>query len=307
MKRGHRFLLAAAFVFASGQAASGLEFPAGSALQAEEVSIGQASFPTGRFTGSTAAVVKAEGQVLRQVWKVSGSSQSSFQLLSSLKEQLTEDGFVVLFQCQSVSCGGYDFRFEYGHFDAPDMYVDLGDYHYLSALNGTDHIGLLVSRSSSDAFVELLQVGEELKRPTQNAARLPVAIPSDDQNLPLSERLQRSGHVVLSGLEFATGSSNLEDGDDVELVALARFLLEFPDSRVLLVGHTDAVGGLDGNVALSRKRANAVMSRLVEQYGVKAAQISAEGIGYLAPTASNLTDEGRSANRRVEAVLLSLK
>jgi outer membrane protein OmpA-like peptidoglycan-associated protein len=72
---------------------------------------------------------------------------------------------------------------------------------------------------------------------------------------------------------------------------------------VVLVGHTDASGGLAANVALGAKRADAIRARLVAS-GVPTAQVSAEGAGYLAPRASNLTDEGRRLNRRVEVVLV---
>ena len=70
------------------------------------------------------------------------------------------------------------------------------------------------------------------------------------------------------------------------------------------MGHTDNVGSLDANIALSRSRAEAVRARLIEAHGVDGARIEARGIGYLAPAAANDTAEGRETNRRVEAVLL---
>jgi OOP family OmpA-OmpF porin len=72
----------------------------------------------------------------------------------------------------------------------------------------------------------------------------------------------------------------------------------------VLVGHTDATGGLEINISVSRRRAASVVERLVAAYNVPRAQIAAEGVGYLAPRATNLTDAGRTANRRVEAVLV---
>ncbi|MBC7180553.1 MAG: OmpA family protein, partial [Roseovarius sp.] len=89
------------------------------------------------------------------------------------------------------------------------------------------------------------------------------------------------------------------------LVALAAFLRAAPATRVALVGHTDSTGGLEPNSALSRARAEAVLTRLIEQHGVAPAQVEAHGIGYLAPIAPNTSPEGRERNRRVEVVLLS--
>ena len=77
------------------------------------------------------------------------------------------------------------------------------------------------------------------------------------------------------------------------------------NADVLLVGHTDAAGGLEANIALSRRRAASVVAHLVGELGVSRAQVSAEGVGYLVPRASNLTDQGRAENRRVEVVLTS--
>ena len=48
-----------------------------------------------------------------------------------------------------------------------------------------------------------------------------------------------------------------------------------------------------------------LLDRLVEGHGVPRAQLEADGVGYLAPIASNLSEAGRQANRRVEAVLLT--
>ena len=56
--------------------------------------------------------------------------------------------------------------------------------------------------------------------------------------------------------------------------------------------------------ALSRQRAEAAERYLVQRHGIDPSRLSAEGAGYLAPVASNLTAEGREQNRRVEVVLL---
>jgi OOP family OmpA-OmpF porin len=71
-----------------------------------------------------------------------------------------------------------------------------------------------------------------------------------------------------------------------------------------LVGHSDAVGGLEGNIAISKQRAEAVRQRLISKYGIQKSRITAQGIAFLSPRASNQTPEGREQNRRVEAVVL---
>ena len=112
-----------------------------------------------------------------------------------------------------------------------------------------------------------------------------------------------AGSVVLEGLAFESGKAALADPDAPALVALAAWLKANPGRSVTLVGHTDASGSLAANVTLSRQRAATVRQVLIDRYGLSAAQVSAEGVGPLAPRASNDTDQGRAQNRRVEAVL----
>ena len=189
------------------------------------------------------------------------------------------------------------------------MHVDMGDFRFLAARNGSgDHLGLLVSRSTNAGFIQLIRVAETTLTATatngassQQPALTETAAPPSDT----IGRLIARGHVVLSDLTFETGSSALNGGSYASLEALAAFLRENPDRRIALVGHTDAVGTLESNVALSKKRAASVLERLVSDYGAPRGQMTAEGMGYLAPIAPNQTEEGREANRRVEAVLLN--
>ncbi|MEN9060579.1 OmpA family protein [Ponticoccus litoralis] len=110
---------------------------------------------------------------------------------------------------------------------------------------------------------------------------------------------------MLSDVVFAFGSSELGTEEIASLDAIADWLALNPNRKVLIVGHTDATGSLDANRAVSLSRAQSAVRYLRERRGTNPAQIAAEGAGYMAPVASNLTPEGREANRRVEAVLLS--
>ena len=119
------------------------------------------------------------------------------------------------------------------------------------------------------------------------------------------QSLLETGHAVLEGLSFETGSAQLAAGDYEVLQTLADLLASKPDLVVALVGHTDSSGSLDGNIALSKRRAGSVLERLVSDYGVPRRQLDAQGMGYLAPIATNLTEEGRTVNRRVEVIITS--
>jgi OOP family OmpA-OmpF porin len=212
-----------------------------------------------------------------------------------------------LFECGGSECGGFDFRFATEVLPAPDMHVDLTDFRFLSASKGAeDHLSILVSRSENAGFVQMIRVTPVV---AQAKVDTPIQIEASAQapvapTGTLEDSLSQSGRAVLGDLTFETGSAALGAGPFRSLQALAGFLLEDPARRVALVGHTDAVGTLDNNVALSKRRAAAVLERLAATHDVPRSQLEAEGMGYLSPIAPNLTDEGREANRRVEVVLL---
>jgi outer membrane protein OmpA-like peptidoglycan-associated protein len=105
-----------------------------------------------------------------------------------------------------------------------------------------------------------------------------------------------------SGLLFDTDSSNLREESKRNLDNLASSLKNFGDSKILLVGHTDAQGTADYNLALSQRRAEAVATYL-ESRGVSASRVQIEGRGETDPVASNDSDQGRQENRRVEAAI----
>jgi len=102
----------------------------------------------------------------------------------------------------------------------------------------------------------------------------------------------------LHSLEFATSSSTLP-GEYDELDQLARELKDNPGIRIKIDGHTDNVGGEEGNKELSLQRAETVKAYLVKQGG-SPSRITCEGIGSRKPIAENDTEHGRSINRRVE-------
>ena len=75
-----------------------------------------------------------------------------------------------------------------------------------------------------------------------------------------------------------------------------------PQLKLLIVGHTDNVGGLEHNKALSRRRAASVVEALSTWHNINPNRLSSDGVAYLAPVASNRNEAGRSRNRRVELV-----
>jgi outer membrane protein OmpA-like peptidoglycan-associated protein len=117
-----------------------------------------------------------------------------------------------------------------------------------------------------------------------------------------AESIESSGHAAVYGVYFDTGLAVLKPESGPALVEIAKLLAAKPGLKLRLVGHTDAVGGLEANMKLSQARAGAVLAALTGQHGVAADRVSAHGVGPLAPVATNGTEEGRARNRRVELV-----
>ena len=301
---------------AQGQALD-LALPANAVPTADQVQTPHSYvLPLGPYAQGGGAGLALEGRVQLRAWRLEGRGLTTLQLLQPLRAQFLQAGAKVLFECEAAQCGGFDFRFNIKVLPAPAMRVGLGDYRFLALqLNAETHASLLVSRFGNAGFIQLVTVaanpgGTPAVQAHTHAPALaaPGAVPAvpvqDEVAQTLGAQLWAQGRAILADLEFTSGAADLGAGPFQSLAMLAQFLQDHPNSRVALVGHTDAVGALEGNIALSRRRAAQVVARLVADYGIDTARLQAEGMGFLAPIASNRTAEGRLANRRVEVILL---
>lgn len=107
-----------------------------------------------------------------------------------------------------------------------------------------------------------------------------------------------------SGLLYDFDSDVVRPEAKANLHELAASLDKYPGSNLLIVGHTDALGSTAYNQALSERRANAAATYLMSQ-GVAGSRIAARGLGETEPVASNDTEAGRQANRRVEVAIFA--
>jgi OOP family OmpA-OmpF porin len=260
--------------------------------------------PTGPFASGAVPTRTVEGPLRQTAWRVDQPGATTLDLLAPLRAQVQAEGFRTLFECEAEACGGFDFRFATLVLPEPEMHVDLGDFRFYAAERGDEVISLLVSRTTMAGFVQLIHVGAEAKAPPVLTASTMAAEPA---TADLGTRLLSGGSEALDDLVFASGSATLASGDYSSLRDLAAWLRENPGLTVALVGHTDASGALEGNIALSHERAEAVRTHLVQTEGIPPAQVEAQGVGYLSPRATNLSDAGREKNRRVEVMVTSTR
>ena len=115
-------------------------------------------------------------------------------------------------------------------------------------------------------------------------------------------KLLTEGILSTNAILFKSGSTEISSGADEVLQEVAEAMQTVPDMQILIVGHTDADGDGDANLALSRKRAETIKMALVTQYDIKFSRIQADGKGENEPIADNATDDGKAQNRRVEFI-----
>ena len=289
-------------------AAADLDLPTSARVTLKDVSVmAQYDVPTGPWHDGAVPSLKVQGSVTRQVWQSQQSGKNALQVLDELRKQLFKQGYSVLFECHDRVCGGFDFRFGIEVLPGPDMYVDLSNYQFLSAtrtnLAGKDtYLTLLVSQSAQHDFVQSIHLAGDQAETFKSMTK---TVPNNMIPQAFDDLFDQTGSVILSDLVFKSGSSALTETAFASLKKLAAYLSRHPERKIVLVGHTDNIGELARNMALSKQRAQAVAAHLTQHYGIDRDQVISEGTGYLSPIASNQSPEGRKANRRVEAVLLS--
>ena len=127
----------------------------------------------------------------------------------------------------------------------------------------------------------------------------------DRQEKELKDKLKGSGVAVErtgqgeiklvapENITFDTNSSIIKPRFENSLDKVAEVLLKYPESDIIISGHTDSTGND------SRNRASSVASYLISK-GVRSSRINSVGYGSRQPIASNSTESGRAENRRVE-------
>lgn len=275
---------------------------------------GSYALPLAPFDGTAVPSRVVEGALEQRAFQLDAPGVTTLAVMAPLREQVLSAGFTLVMECDTRACGGFDFRYGTEVIPEPDMHVDMGDFRFLSAEKGAEAVSILVSRSTSSAFVQVTRV-----TPTPAAKpEVEVVVDLDDVEVPrgidaaamtdgIGAALDSQGSAVLEDLVFKSGAAALTTGDTPSLAAVAAWMEANPDATIAFVGHTDASGSLAANIALSERRAEAAAQALVEIHGADKVRVTAEGAGFLAPRATNQTEEGRQLNRRVEAIVTSTR
>jgi outer membrane protein OmpA-like peptidoglycan-associated protein len=214
--------------------------------------------------------------------------RSVLEVSTNYKEALEQAGFGILFACADAQCG-------------PLRQV-------IGRLNGTKLTSpemrfLTASRTQGDretyVQINMIKLRHEiyvLERTEMERGLVAVTPEAIKQGLLVD------GRVVLDGILFDFDKATLKAESKPALDAIAKFLADNPALKAFIVGHTDGTGQIAHNMQLSKDRAAAVVTALVNDYRIAAARLVAHGVGPLSPARTNKNEEGRAENRRVEMV-----
>jgi outer membrane protein OmpA-like peptidoglycan-associated protein len=259
--------------------------------------------PIAPFTKGQVPKVAAPDNIRRTVWSM-GGEQTILEVQDGIIRQLEGSGYEVLMFCVAKECGGFDFRFGIDVVDEPDMRVDLRNFRFVSAKQtvseNPSYVTFLLSRSPDSVYVQMTEYN--LLEPKSEFVEIsPLQM---EPAAALTPGQEPSGEIsfILEGLMFANGRSEIDGDPNGVLEILAAKLTAEPDLNVLLVGHSDMSGSLQGNITISEDRAETVRQSLIKDYGISGDRLSAHGVGFLSPRADNSTEIGQQKNRRVEAV-----
>ncbi len=118
----------------------------------------------------------------------------------------------------------------------------------------------------------------------------------------MDKQITANGKVALYDIFFDFNKANVKPESAPALVQIAKLLQNRRTLKLLVVGHTDAVGSFESNRTLSQRRADAIAAALTTQHGIDSHRLFAVGVSFASPVASNAEEEGRARNRRVELV-----
>ena len=257
--------------------------------------------------------LKLEG-TRTQIWYEAPGESSSTELMRNYQNELKGEGFSILYDSTKdpAAVRWINFLAPFG-----DQKIKTSRSNYLFYAADEQSIRVTsarLERPQGDVYVYLTAV-EWPKDEASYKARQGVYVSVDIIELrpmvqdmvlvkadEMSKSIAAAGRVALYGILFDFNKADLKSESKPALEEIAKLLKQEPGLKLHVVGHTDNVGGYEFNLSLSKRRAEAVVVALAQEYGIAANRLTPNGVAYLAPVAVNTTGEGRAKNRRVELV-----
>lgn len=232
--------------------------------------------------------------------------RTALEVARNLQDGMKAKGFEILFQCRGAECSdmnGTELYFglnEEGPMGRGEIHPGPADVVYTAAVlkraEGDVYAGVYVGQVGAKPEI-LVDVVETKPMETDKIVFIDASA--------MQKAIEKDGRVALYGILFDFDKATIRPDSKPTLDEIRKFLKANPSLKMVVAGHTDAKGGFDYNVDLSKRRASAVVDTLVKQYGIGVARLKPFGVGMASPIASNDNDAGRAKNRRVELVKMS--
>lgn len=253
-----------------------------------------------------------EGRSTRLMYLIP-HGRSSLEVFRNYERSLQGQGFEIVFSCSGGECDDHDGRRMQNQVYPTTRQIGRAGQHSASAYNsGVKDRRYLAARSADGStWVGLFLAEASHIFLRENKERVAVHIDVVEREAMqermvdatvMAQSIGASGSVTLENIYFEFGSATLTSESDAAIAETAKLLRDNPRLELYIVGHTDAVGGYEANLALSRRRAEAVVAALAGKHGIASGRAVPAGVGPLAPIASNANEEGRAQNRRVQLV-----
>ncbi len=256
------------------------------------------------------------------------ADRSPLEVLRNYQDEVKSGGGTILYECKGAECGGSPDRSSAGgggdmslamYLYPPERVIDphgsngwcalsekITDQRYTAAelpqsgAHVSVHAFTIVAPDQSGvckafngrtvAVVDLIEAKErEKKMITVDAGAM-------------AKSIDATGRVALYGIYFDFNKADVKAESDPTLEQIAALMKQNAALKLLVVGHTDNVGGFSFNMDLSQRRATAVVSALTTRFSIGKDRLTAVGVSFASPVAPNKTEDGRAKNRRVELV-----
>jgi outer membrane protein OmpA-like peptidoglycan-associated protein len=265
-------------------------------------------------------VRKVEGRVHRTTYVLlnaqAGATRSALEVARNYQIAVKDAGFGILWSGDNAAVRNGPPQADYSVPELDHQMVSTGlkDRNYFCAEKSGLFTAVFVSERSWDhKMLPSSPVNPWKKAVTIPTGAIVIQVDMVDTR-PMEEKMvlvtaaemqksiDNSGKVALYGIYFDFNKADVKPESAPALKEIAALLTANPQLKVLVVGHTDNVGDFGFNKDLSERRAAAVAAALKANYGIAAERLTPLGASFMAPVATNKSEEGRALNRRVELV-----
>jgi outer membrane protein OmpA-like peptidoglycan-associated protein len=262
-------------------------------------------------SGKLSKFREVEGSVTRLTYKIP-MGRSPLEVMRNYQNELLENNFTLLFQGNGKELGNY-FSEAAGYKEivwppnVPGLTMNADNQVFLAAENndgrstvmialyGVENSFWVADLKDIEKGQTLIQVDVIETKPMENKM---VTVVAEE----MAEKITAAGRIALYGIYFDTDKAEIKEESSATIGQIAKLLQTNDQLKLLVVGHTDNSGGFDHNMALSRRRAAAVVRELTAEHGISGDRLRPVGVAFASPVASNSLEDGRAKNRRVELV-----